>query len=44
MFVLSLQIHRCVQKANVGSNKKATRCQQLNVVSYSLIKRYVKMF
>jgi len=24
--------------------KKATRCQQLNVVSYSLIKSYVKMF
>jgi len=26
-----------VQKANVGSNKKATRCQQVYVVSYSLL-------
>ena len=25
--LLKLQIYRCVQKANVGSNKKATRCQ-----------------
>ena len=32
----SLEIHRCVQKANVGRNK----CQQRYAVWYSLIKSY----
>ena len=32
--------YMCVQKANVGSNKKATGYQQLYIVSYSLIKSY----
>ena len=31
--------YMCVQKANVGSNKKATGYQQLYIVSYSRIKR-----
>ena len=29
--------YKCVQKTNVGSNKRATRCQQVYVVSYSLL-------
>ena len=35
--LLKFAINRCVQKANVGSYNKATRCQQVYVVSYSLL-------